>query len=56
MTALSLFPGVAVGSGWQALVAFVNLGSYYIVGVPLGLIMSWLLNFGIEVRLALLQT
>ncbi|KAH7848903.1 hypothetical protein Vadar_009902 [Vaccinium darrowii] len=40
--------GVAVGSGWQALVAFVNLGSYYIVGVPLGLIMSWLLNFGIE--------
>ncbi|PSS31607.1 Protein DETOXIFICATION like [Actinidia chinensis var. chinensis] len=40
--------GVAVGSGWQALVAFINLGSYYIVGVPLGFILGWLLNFGIE--------
>lgn len=40
--------GVAVGSGWQALVAFVNIGSYYIVGVPLGLVMGWFLDFGIE--------
>ncbi|XP_058221317.1 protein DETOXIFICATION 27-like isoform X2 [Rhododendron vialii] len=40
--------GVAVGSGWQVLVAFVNVGSYYIVGVPLGLVMGWFLDFGIE--------
>lgn len=52
---LSLSPGVAVGSGWQALVAFVNIGSYYIVGVPLGLVMGWFLDFGIEVCLSLLQ-
>ncbi|XAR62118.1 hypothetical protein NMG60_11016743 [Bertholletia excelsa] len=32
--------GVAVGSGWQASVAFVNLGSYYIVGVPMGIILG----------------
>ncbi|XP_050215297.1 protein DETOXIFICATION 27-like [Mercurialis annua] len=38
--------GVAVGSGWQALVAFVNIGSYYIVGVPLGVCLGWLLHFG----------
>ncbi|XP_021284355.1 protein DETOXIFICATION 27-like [Herrania umbratica] len=38
--------GVAVGSGWQAVVAFVNIGSYYIVGVPLGIFLG-LLQFGI---------
>ncbi|KAL6962760.1 Protein DETOXIFICATION 27 [Sarracenia purpurea var. burkii] len=40
--------GVAVGSGWQALVAFINLGCYYILGVPLGLTLGWLFSFGIE--------
>ncbi|KAK6277780.1 hypothetical protein POUND7_018103 [Theobroma cacao] len=40
---------VAVGSGWQAVVAFVNIGSYYIVGVPLGIFLG-LLQFGITVR------
>ncbi|RWW23597.1 hypothetical protein BHE74_00054500 [Ensete ventricosum] len=29
--------GVAVGGGWQALVAYINLGCYYIFGLPLGL-------------------
>ncbi|XWS25328.1 hypothetical protein CRYUN_Cryun27aG0059800 [Craigia yunnanensis] len=38
--------GVAVGSGWQGVVAFVNIGSYYIVGVPLGVFLGWL-QFGI---------
>lgn len=41
--------GVAVGSGWQALVAFINIGSYYIVGIPLGVILGWLFGFGIKV-------
>lgn len=40
--------GVAVGSGWQAQVAFVNIGSYYIVGAPLGVSLGWLLGFGIK--------
>ncbi|KAH9690539.1 protein DETOXIFICATION 27 [Citrus sinensis] len=40
--------GVAVGCGWQALVAFVNIGSYYIVGVPLGVFLGWLLHFDIR--------
>uniref|UniRef100_J3MTV4 Protein DETOXIFICATION n=1 Tax=Oryza brachyantha TaxID=4533 RepID=J3MTV4_ORYBR len=39
--------GVAIGSGWQALVAYVNVGSYYLVGVPLGAILGWPLNFGV---------
>ncbi|XP_052201650.1 protein DETOXIFICATION 27-like isoform X2 [Diospyros lotus] len=40
--------GVAIGSGWQAQVAIINIGSYYIVGVPLGIILGWLLNFGFK--------
>ena len=33
--------GVAVGSGWQALVAYINLGCYYIFGVPLGCLLCF---------------
>ncbi|XP_023872384.1 protein DETOXIFICATION 27 [Quercus suber] len=39
--------GVAIGSGWQALVAYVNLGCYYIIGLPLGIIMGWVFNLGL---------
>ncbi|XP_073354734.1 protein DETOXIFICATION 26-like [Aegilops tauschii subsp. strangulata] len=39
--------GVAVGSGWQALVAYINVGSYYIIGVPVGLLLGWLFNLGV---------
>ncbi|KAK6938107.1 Multi antimicrobial extrusion protein [Dillenia turbinata] len=43
-----ILSGVAVGCGWQSLVAFVNLGCYYIVGLPLGILLGWLLQFGIK--------
>ncbi|XP_022945368.1 protein DETOXIFICATION 29-like [Cucurbita moschata] len=39
--------GVAVGAGWQALVAYVNIGSYYMFGLPLGLLMGFVLNWGV---------
>ncbi|CAH2042804.1 unnamed protein product [Thlaspi arvense] len=26
--------GVAVGAGWQSIVAYINLACYYVVGVP----------------------
>ncbi|GLJ22719.1 hypothetical protein SUGI_0428080 [Cryptomeria japonica] len=35
---------VAIGSGWQALVAYVNIGCYYIVGMPLGILLGYKLN------------
>ena len=40
--------GVAVGCGWQAFVAYVNVGCYYIVGIPLGC----LLEFYFDLRAA----
>nr|CAB3457311.1 unnamed protein product [Digitaria exilis] len=39
--------GVAVGSGWQALVAYVNIGSYYLIGVPFGVILAWGFHYGV---------
>ncbi|XP_068637287.1 protein DETOXIFICATION 27-like isoform X2 [Aristolochia californica] len=35
-----ILSGVAVGSGWQALVAYVNVGSYYLIGVPIGIFLG----------------
>ncbi|KMT08611.1 hypothetical protein BVRB_6g138880 [Beta vulgaris subsp. vulgaris] len=39
--------GVAVGSGWQSTVAFINLGCYYLLGVPLGFLMGWKFDLGV---------
>ncbi|KAH9692793.1 protein DETOXIFICATION 33 [Citrus sinensis] len=40
--------GVAVGAGWQSLVAYINLGCYYIVGLPLGILLGFTFGFGAE--------
>ncbi|KAK1314040.1 Protein TRANSPARENT TESTA 12 [Acorus calamus] len=40
--------GVAIGAGWQAIVAYVNIACYYIFGVPLGLILGYKLDFGVK--------
>ncbi|XP_039779585.1 protein DETOXIFICATION 27-like isoform X3 [Panicum virgatum] len=39
--------GVAVGSGWQSMVAYVNIGCYYLIGIPLGILLGWLFNLGV---------
>ncbi|KAL9229905.1 hypothetical protein vseg_005322 [Gypsophila vaccaria] len=36
-----ILSGVAIGSGWQALVAYVNLASYYIIGLPIGCVLGF---------------
>nr|QBM79475.1 MATE45 [Rehmannia glutinosa] len=40
--------GVAIGAGWQALIAYVNIVCYYVFGVPLGLILGYPLNMGVR--------
>ncbi|ESQ55169.1 hypothetical protein EUTSA_v10027142mg [Eutrema salsugineum] len=37
--------GVAVGCGWQTFVAYVNVGCYYIVGIPVGCILGFTFDF-----------
>uniref|UniRef100_J3LQD4 Protein DETOXIFICATION n=1 Tax=Oryza brachyantha TaxID=4533 RepID=J3LQD4_ORYBR len=38
--------GVAVGCGWQRFVAFVNVGCYYIVGIPVGVLLGFRFHLG----------
>uniref|UniRef100_A0A453JCI7 Protein DETOXIFICATION n=1 Tax=Aegilops tauschii subsp. strangulata TaxID=200361 RepID=A0A453JCI7_AEGTS len=38
--------GVAVGCGWQVFVAYVNVGCYYFIGMPLGLFLGFYLGLG----------
>ncbi|XP_068654315.1 protein DETOXIFICATION 33-like [Aristolochia californica] len=33
--------GVAVGAGWQAWVAFINIGCYYLIGLPVGALLGF---------------
>ncbi|KAK7250605.1 hypothetical protein RIF29_33137 [Crotalaria pallida] len=39
--------GVAIGAGWQTVVAYVNLACYYLFGVPMGLIFGYKLDLGV---------
>ncbi|KAL9997541.1 putative multi antimicrobial extrusion protein [Helianthus debilis subsp. tardiflorus] len=43
-----IFTGVALGCGWQYHVVIVNLVSYYVVGLPLGVVLERFLGFGIK--------
>ncbi|QCD92272.1 solute carrier family 13 [Vigna unguiculata] len=41
---LTGFQGVARGCGWQKLGAFINLGSYYILGVPFSVVSAFVFH------------
>lgn len=47
--------GVAVGCGWQAMVAYINIGCYYFIGIPLGVLLGFKFDFGIKVLLILMN-
>ncbi|EYU44602.1 hypothetical protein MIMGU_mgv1a022553mg [Erythranthe guttata] len=40
----SVLSGVARGSGWQHIGAYVNLGAYYLVGIPVALLLGFVLK------------
>ncbi|KAL3511331.1 hypothetical protein ACH5RR_030732 [Cinchona calisaya] len=40
--------GVAIGAGWQAYVAYVNIICYYVLGIPVGLVLGYVLNMGVQ--------
>ncbi|KAK7314618.1 hypothetical protein VNO77_33145 [Canavalia gladiata] len=40
----SVLSGIARGSGWQKIGAFVNLGSFYCVGVPSAVVLAFVLH------------
>lgn len=40
--------GVAVGAGWQSTVAYVNIACYYIVGIPVGAALGYVMNLQVK--------
>ncbi|KAG6505824.1 hypothetical protein ZIOFF_038190 [Zingiber officinale] len=36
-----ILSGVAIGSGWQAIVAYVNVGAYYLIGLPIAIVLGF---------------
>ncbi|KAK8714637.1 hypothetical protein V6N13_041988 [Hibiscus sabdariffa] len=38
--------GIARGCGWQKIGAYVNLGAYYIVGIPLSIVLAFVFQLG----------
>ncbi|CAO2140696.1 unnamed protein product [Urochloa humidicola] len=40
--------GVAVGAGWQSVVAYVNITSYYLIGIPLGAVLGYVVGFHVK--------
>ncbi|KAI4325581.1 hypothetical protein MLD38_030966 [Melastoma candidum] len=43
-----VFSGVAVGCGRQGMVAWVNIGSYYVIGIPLGVVLGYVANLDVQ--------
>ncbi|KAI4305985.1 hypothetical protein L6164_029305 [Bauhinia variegata] len=42
-----ILSGVAIGSGWQAVVAYVNLASYYVIGLTIGCVLGFKTSLGV---------
>ncbi|XVF42689.1 hypothetical protein PTKIN_Ptkin01aG0384800 [Pterospermum kingtungense] len=40
--------GVAVGAGWQSIVAWVNIASYYLIGIPIGVVLGYVFNLEVK--------
>lgn len=45
--------GVAVGAGWQGYVAYVNLACYYFLGIPVGVILGYVVGLQAKVSFSL---
>ncbi|KAL0339869.1 UNVERIFIED_CONTAM: protein DETOXIFICATION 21 [Sesamum radiatum] len=43
-----ILSGVAVGAGWQSVVVYVNLGSYYLIGIPIGVLLGYVIKLQVE--------
>ncbi|KAF7846775.1 hypothetical protein BT93_L3767 [Corymbia citriodora subsp. variegata] len=40
----TVLSGVATGSGWQHIGAYINLGAFYLIGLPTGVVFGFVLH------------
>lgn len=43
--------GVAIGAGWQENVTYVNLACYYLIGIPTGILLGYVMGMQVKVVL-----
>ncbi|KAK9289369.1 hypothetical protein L1049_007524 [Liquidambar formosana] len=48
VVSVRLLNGVAVGAGWQSIVAYVNIACYYLVGIPIGVVLGYVFNMQVK--------
>ncbi|XP_044497865.1 protein DETOXIFICATION 24-like [Mangifera indica] len=44
----TVLTGVTIGAGFQGVVAYINLGSYYVIGIPVGCLLGYVADLGIK--------
>lgn len=42
---------MAIGAGWQSVVVYVNIGCYYLIGIPIGVLLGYAMKLHVEVSL-----
>ncbi|KAJ1394822.1 Multi antimicrobial extrusion protein [Sesbania bispinosa] len=47
-SASHVISGVAIGSGWQAMIGYINLACYYFVGLPIGIFLGFKQHLGVK--------
>ncbi|EEF31427.1 multidrug resistance pump, putative [Ricinus communis] len=40
--------GVAIGAGWQSIVAYVNIACYYLIGIPVGIMLGYVFDMQVK--------
>ncbi|KAJ8761782.1 hypothetical protein K2173_004593 [Erythroxylum novogranatense] len=45
---LAVLAGIVRGCGWQHIGAFINVGAYYLVGLPLSVVLAFVLQLGVK--------
>lgn len=43
-----MLSGVALGAGWQSTVAYVNIACYYLIGIPVGVVLGYVVNLQVK--------
>lgn len=38
-----------MGAGWQSIVAYVNIACYYLIGIPIGVVLGYLTHLEVKV-------
>ena len=42
-----------MGAGWQGYVAYINLACYYLLGIPVGLVLGYVVGLQVKVSFSL---